>query len=368
MQLILLADAAQDADRVRDGWLAHEDGLETPGERRVLLDVLAILVERGGADAVQRAAGQLGLDQVRGVHRAVRLAGADEGVHLVDEQDDLALGGLDLLEDGLEPLLELAAILGAGDHGAEVEGEQLLVAQRLRDVAVDDAQGQALHDRGLADAGLADEHGVVLGAPGEDLDRAADLLVAADHRVELAVARLRGDVARILLEGVEAGLGVGAVDRAALAHLGDGALQALGGGAGAGEGTAGRRVARGEGDEQAVLRDVFVPGLLRRLLGGVEHADEVGRDLRLAGAGSLHAGGLGDVGVHGLLGRGRVAAGGAYEAARSALRVVEQGFQQVLGADALVILADGDGLRGLQESLGALGEALDVHMLSSVPL
>ena len=40
-----------------------------------------------------------------------------------------------------------------------------LVAQALRHVAGDDALGQALDDRGLADAGLADQHRVVLGAP-----------------------------------------------------------------------------------------------------------------------------------------------------------------------------------------------------------
>jgi hypothetical protein len=33
----------------------------------------------------------------------------------------------------------------------------------------DDLLGQALDDRGLADAGLADEHRVVLGAAAEDL-------------------------------------------------------------------------------------------------------------------------------------------------------------------------------------------------------
>jgi hypothetical protein len=38
-----------------------------------------------------------GLSMLRGVHRALGLAGADERVQLVDEQDDLALGGRDLL-------------------------------------------------------------------------------------------------------------------------------------------------------------------------------------------------------------------------------------------------------------------------------
>jgi hypothetical protein len=41
-------------------------------------------------------------------------------VDLVDEEDDVARGGLDLVDDGLQPLLELAAVLGAGDEQAHV--------------------------------------------------------------------------------------------------------------------------------------------------------------------------------------------------------------------------------------------------------
>ena len=42
--------------------------------------------------------------------------------------------------------------------------------------AVDDHLRQALDDRGLADAGLAEQHGVVLRAAAEDLDDALDLV------------------------------------------------------------------------------------------------------------------------------------------------------------------------------------------------
>ena len=71
--------------------LVDQHRLEAALQRGVLLDVLAVLVERGGADAVQFAARQHRLEQVAGVHRAFGLAGADDRVQLVDEQDDLAL-------------------------------------------------------------------------------------------------------------------------------------------------------------------------------------------------------------------------------------------------------------------------------------
>jgi hypothetical protein len=58
-------------------------------------------------------------------------------------------------------LLELAAILGAGHHGVDVEFDQTLVAQRLGHFAGDHALRQSFDDGGLADAGLADQHQVV---------------------------------------------------------------------------------------------------------------------------------------------------------------------------------------------------------------
>ena len=91
-------------------------------------------------------------------------ARADQGVHLVDEQDDLARGGGDFVEHGLQPLLELAAEFRARDQRAHVQRHQPLVAQAFGHIAIDDAQRQAFGDGGLADAGLADQHGIVLGA------------------------------------------------------------------------------------------------------------------------------------------------------------------------------------------------------------
>src|SRR5439155_26482963 len=165
---------------------------EAAFERGGLLDVLAVFVEGRRADAIQFAARQDGFEHVGGVHRAFRLAGADQGVQFVDEQDD-ALGPRgDFLQYRLEALLELAAVFAAGQERAEIERQELLVLQALRHVAIDDALRETLDDRGLPDAGLADQHGIVLGAARQYLDRAADLLVAPDDRVELAFARRLG--------------------------------------------------------------------------------------------------------------------------------------------------------------------------------
>jgi len=56
-----------------DAWLVDHHRLEAAFERGILLNVFALLVERGRADAVQLAAGEHGLEHVAGVHRASAL-------------------------------------------------------------------------------------------------------------------------------------------------------------------------------------------------------------------------------------------------------------------------------------------------------
>ena len=132
MLLVFVAQALQNQNRFLDGRRLDFDGLEAAFERGVLLDVFAIFVERGRADALHLAAAEsAGLMMLRGVHRAFGRTGADDGVQLVNEQDDV-LRAADFVHHRLDALLELAAILGAGDHQRQVERDDALVAQQFR--------------------------------------------------------------------------------------------------------------------------------------------------------------------------------------------------------------------------------------------
>src|SRR3954452_17702918 len=359
--LVALLEPAQDGDGVLDGRLADVDRLEAALQRGVLLDVLLVLVERGGADGAQLAAGQHRLEQVGRVDRALGRAGADDRVQLVHEQDDLALGVLDLLEDGLQALLELAAVLRAGEQGADVEADHLAVAQALGDVAGDDPLGEALDDRRLADARLADQHGVVLRAAGEDLDDAADLVVAADDRIELAVLGGLREVAPELLQRLVLLLGALVRDAVGAADGLDGLQRALVGGAVALE-DGGRLTALGAGErEQDVLgRDVLVAQLAGLALGGAQDVHELAAGGRLLGAG-------GDGGEL-VERRVELAADGvglgaqlAQDGPDDALGLLEQREQEVLGLRLGVVAAGRDRDRGLQRLLGLDREAVGLH-------
>ena len=219
MDLVALFESAQDRNGVFDRRLIDENGLKAALESRVFFDVLSVLVERRGPDAMKLAAGQHRLEQVAGVHGALGLAGPHYRVQFVDKENDLALRFLDLLEDRFQALLELPAILGAGNERAHVESDDALVFQAFRHVAADNALRQSFDDCRLAYTGLADQHRIVLRAAREDLDHPADLFVAANHRVQFALPGELGKVPAIAFEGLVRRFGIRGSDPLVAAHF-----------------------------------------------------------------------------------------------------------------------------------------------------
>ena len=148
-------------------------------------------------------------------------------MQLVDEQDDFALSGADLVHDCFEPLFELAAKAGAGDHRAHVERENALVGERVGGVAVRDALGDAFGDGGLAHARAADERGVVLRPAHERLHHARDFGVAPDDGVEHPVGGERGEVDAESLQRLVPALGAPVGDAMPAARLQEGGVNLL---------------------------------------------------------------------------------------------------------------------------------------------
>ena len=196
---VAVAEAAEDPEGFLLVGRIDHDGLEAAFEGSVLFHVLPVFVQGGGADALDLAAREGGLEHVGRVDGAFGAAGPHEGVQLVDEEDDVARLA-HLVHHGLDALLELPAVLGACDHECEVEHHDAAVEEILRHVAGNELHGEAFDDGGLAHAGFAEEHGVVLGAPGEYLGQALDFAQTADHGVELVPAGQLGEIAP---EGVE---------------------------------------------------------------------------------------------------------------------------------------------------------------------
>ena len=224
VHLVALLQAAQDRDRVFDRRLLDHDLLEAPLQRSVFLKVQTVFIQGRRPNAVEFSARQRRLQHVAGIHRAFGLARAHHGVQLVDEQDHLAFLLGQLVEYGLEPFFELATELRAGNQRGQIQRQDAFGLQSLRNFAIDDPLGEPFDDRGLADAGLANQYRVVLGSSLQHLKRAPDLFVPADDRIELALLGPLRQIDGVFVERLTIVFGIRVVDRLATADLVDGFL------------------------------------------------------------------------------------------------------------------------------------------------
>ena len=206
--LVSLFQTPEYGDGILHGGLVYEHGLETSLQRRILFNVLAVLVQRGRAYAVQLASCQHGLEHIARVHASLGCARADYRMELIYEEYDPALGCLDLLEHCLESLLELTSVLGSRHEARHIQSKYLLVLQSLRDIASDYPLRQTLDHRGLADTGLTDEHRVVLGLSRKYLYGISDLAVSPDHGVQLLISRFFYQILSVFVQCVICRLGV----------------------------------------------------------------------------------------------------------------------------------------------------------------
>ena len=230
-----------------------------------------MLVEGGGADAVQFAASEHWLEHIAGIGRPLGLAGADDSVQFVNKEQDPPLAIADLVEYGLEPFLEFAAVLGPGHQRAHIEREYRAVAQPLGHIASHNTLRQPLDDSGLAHAGLADQHRVVLGLTRENAHHAAYFLIAADHWVELVGPGAGHQVGPVFFQRLVHRLGRRALHPLATAHNGQCLQKAVAGDARPVQGAAGGGVLPlcDKRQRQMLSRNVFIVQT-RRLLFGLE--------------------------------------------------------------------------------------------------
>eukprot|EP00906_Rhabdomonas_costata_P004958 RCo007437 len=207
VQLVLLLQPPQDGNSLQNGGLRNQDGLEPTGKGSVLLDVLAVLLQRCGPNTVQLPTRQAGLEHVGGINRALCRPGADQGVQLVNEQNGVvALHGIP--DDTLETLFELPAELRPGHQPREVQREDLLVLDRVRYFSLDNLLRQSFHNSSLADAGFTDQHRVILGSSSKDLKAPLNGILTTNHWVQLAILSGSGEVPGVLLQELALGHGL----------------------------------------------------------------------------------------------------------------------------------------------------------------
>ena len=192
--LVAGAQALEDFNGFLNGRLAHENALEAAFQGGIFFDELAVFVQRSGADHLEFAAGERGLEDVGRVHGALGAAGADEAMQLIHEQNHI-FDAADFIHDRLDAFLELAAVFCAGHHQRQIQRDDALAEKQFRNFAVHDGLGQSFGNRRFAHAGFAQQCRIIFGAPAQDAHDALDFIGAADHRVQRALLRQCGQIA-----------------------------------------------------------------------------------------------------------------------------------------------------------------------------
>ena len=216
--LVVGSDVVQDLERLLGRRRFDQHLLEAAFEGRIRLDVLAVLVERRGADGLQLAACEGRFEDIGRVEAALRGTCADDGMYFVDENDRI-LGLAQFVEQLLYAFLELAAELRTRHERRNVEREERFVGNGVGNLAARDAQRQPLDDGALANAGLADQDRIVLLAARKDLHHALDLLFTAYDRVDLSFAGQAREVHAELVEQVGLAFLFGLVFLAEIEHV-----------------------------------------------------------------------------------------------------------------------------------------------------
>ncbi|MNV19552.1 hypothetical protein D3C71_1104200 [compost metagenome] len=112
----------------------------------------------------------------------------------VDKQQNGCGRLLHRVDDVFQALLKFTFHARTRLQQAKVEGAQADGFQRLRYVALGNAQRQPFHQGGFPHARFADQDGVVFAAAGQNIHHLTDFGITTKHRIDVALFRFGSDV------------------------------------------------------------------------------------------------------------------------------------------------------------------------------
>jgi hypothetical protein len=336
--------------------------LEAALERGVLLEVLAVLVERGGADAMKFPTGERGLQHVAASIAPSALP-APTSVWISSMKMIVLPSSLgEVLQHRLQALLELAAVLGAGEERGQVEHQQALVLERLGT--------SPLTMRCARPSTMA-----VLPTPGSPISTGLFLVRRCRIWMQRRISSSRpitGSSFPCLARSVRSSVYFARAPRCdssacpltdlPSSHFVDRLLQRLPGEPGVLQQGTDAALVRHRRQQEKLGGDVLVTALLRFLVGDVEELREVARDHDLAGR-ALHLRKLFNQLRCILLEKRGISARLGDEAGDAAVLLAEEREQQVLGLDVLLVAAEGQAL-----GLGSASCSLVVNLSNRMAL
>ena len=134
------------------------------------------------------------------IQGTVRLAGTDDGVQLINKQNDLSVAILHIIQYGFQTFLKFTSVFCAGYQCAHIQCEDLLVLQSLRYITFYNTLCQSFHHGGLTNTGFTDQYRVILRLTGQNTHHITDLAVSSDDGIQLLVSRFLHQILTVFFQ------------------------------------------------------------------------------------------------------------------------------------------------------------------------
>src|SRR5580704_2320693 len=157
MSFVFRTKSLQNLDRFVNRGSFHFDRLKTSFQSGVLLNILSVLVQRGGPNTLELTSAQRRFDDIGSIHGAFGGTSSDDGMKLVDKEDHV-LRTPDLVHDGFDAFLELTAVLGSSDHQSQIERDDALISQQLRHIPSGNLLRQPFYNGRFSDSSFTEQH------------------------------------------------------------------------------------------------------------------------------------------------------------------------------------------------------------------
>ena len=199
---VTILQSTQDRNRVLHSRFFYHNRLETPFQSGIFFNILSVFIQSGSTDTVQFTTGQHRFQHIARIQGTVRLAGTDDSMQLINEQNDLSVAVLHIIQYGFQTFLKFTSVFCAGYQCTHIQCENLLILQSLRYITFYNTLCQSFHHGGLTDTGFTDKYRVVLRFTGQDTYHITDLTVSSDDRIQLLVSRFLHQILTVFFQSI----------------------------------------------------------------------------------------------------------------------------------------------------------------------
>ena len=183
--LIILNDSSQNLNRLSNRRLIHADRLETTFKRGILFDILAVFGKGGCTDYLNFTTGKRRFENIRSAHRAFRVTSTDEGMYLIDKQDNITLC-TDFVNQSFNAALKLSSELGTRNQCGHIQQIDFLIQQTERYISRNNLLSNSFRNCRFTDTGFTNQTGIILLTAGQNLFHPVNFLITTDNPVHLA--------------------------------------------------------------------------------------------------------------------------------------------------------------------------------------